>query len=255
MKIADLISSRVSATVATVALAIVGLAGNSKKPWNWKEAFSDGRPWGLIIALAVFLVWHSWVKWRKESQKTLRIAGDREIVQSNLLHLISDLSSLAGRKYDLWIVDMYLERNIWGLVRRWPYFTKGVLDREVSLSLSDVSKLPGRIEIRDNLFSRCFGSREPKLWWDPDVAQTTLRASNCLNDLDDSENATLTAGSGVIKIWPIVDKRGLSCSGIVVVHASRDTEVATNVLGVLAGGEADRFLARSSENIYNQLGK
>lgn len=255
MKIVDFFWSRVSATVASVALAIVGLTGNSKKPWNWEEAFTNNRPWGWIFSLAAFLVLHSFVSWHREKEKARRIAGDREMVQSNLLHLISDLSSLAGRKYDLWIVDMYLERNIWCFMRRWPYFTKGVLDREVSLSLSDVTTLPGRIEICGNLFSGCYGSRESRLWWDPDVAQTALEASNCLDDLDESENATLTAGSGVIKIWPIADKRRLGCSGILVVHANRNTETATSVLGVLAGGGADRLLARSSENIYNQLGK
>ena len=254
MKIVDFIWSRVSSTVASVALAIFGLVGDTKRPWSWEDAFANNRPWGWIFSLAAFLVLHSGVNWRREREKARRIAGNRQMVQSNLLHLISDLSGLAGRKYDLWIVDMYVERTIWCLVGQWPYFRKGVLDREVSLSLSDVTTLPGRIEICDNLFGGCFDSRVPKIWWDPDVAQTALSASNCLNDLDDSENATLTARSGVIKIWPIADQGRLGCSGIVVVHANRNTAVATNVLGVLVGAEADRLLARSSENIYNQLG-
>ena len=111
MKVADLIGGKVASTIATVALAVFGLTGDARKPWEWEEAFTDNRPWGWIFGLAAFLVLHSLAGLRREQTQSRRLAGNREIVQSNVLHLIADLSGLVGREYDLWMIDLYLKKT------------------------------------------------------------------------------------------------------------------------------------------------
>ena len=145
------------------------------------------------------------------------------------------------------------KKNVLCLTLKWPFITKTVLERNLSLSLANVPKVPSRIEICHELFGHCFSKREPKIWWDPDFAETKLNAKNSMDDLKENANTNLKSRYGVIKVWPIEDELSRTCTGILVVHSKRDTEVATKVLGVLVGAEAERFLSRTSQNIHSQL--
>ena len=253
MKMATFIWGRVTFTAATAALAILVSIGDPSKPWNWEDAFGDDRPWKWIFGLAGFLVLHSWISWRRELARVRRSTNDREVIQSTVLHLISDLSSLAGQRYDLWMIDLYLKRRIWSVSLRWPFVRRNVLERDLSISLADVTKLAGTIELSDEFFGACIRNGESKSWWDPNIAQTALDAENSMDQLTENRNVDLRRRCGVVKTWPIVDQQGRTCSGILAVHARRDSEVATKVLGALVGENADRFLSRTSEDIYNQL--
>ena len=253
MRIIDFVWGRVTATLATVALAILSSVGDPRKSWTWENAFGDDRPWEFIFGLAIFLVAHSWVSWRREQKRIRRLASNREVIQSTVLHLISDLSNLAGRNYDLWMVDLYFKKTVWRLTLRCPFLRCIVLERDSSISISDVTKLPGLIDTADALFGYCVRESEAKIWWNPNLAQTTLPAHNSMDDLQESANDALNNQCGVIKVWPIADHKRLTCSGILVVHARPETAAATTALGALVGGGADRYLARASTEIYNHL--
>ena len=253
MRIIDFIWGRVTFTLATVALAILSSIGDPRKPWKWEDAFVDNRPWEWIFGLAIFLVAHSWISWRRQQKRIARQTSNREKIQNTVLHLISDLSSLTGRKYDLWMVDLYFKKTAWRLTPAWPFLKRMVLERDSSISVAGVTKLPALIDTRDELFGYCVRERESKIWWNPNLAQTTLPANNSMHDLQKDANDALEKRCGVIKVWPIADHKRLICSGILVVHARAETAVATTTLGVLVGHGADRYLARASTEIYNHL--
>ncbi len=253
MKILDLIWGKVSSTIATVALAVFGLVGAPGKPWNWEQALTDSRPWEWIFALGAFLVLHSWVSWGREQKRYQRKLDSRETIQGSILHLILDLAGLAGRQYDLWIIDVYWKKNVRTFSKKWPFVKKVILEREASLSLAEVTKLPSIIELDGDLFGQCFRSVKDGVWWDPEIATAGMEVTTGVEDLAGSVEQDLPESCGVVKVWPIADRRRRKCHGLLVVHAKRDVEIATKVLGVLAATGADVYLERASGDIFEHL--
>ena len=255
MKFGDVLWGRVPAGLATLALIILGLTGDTDKPWSWAQPFHESRPWLEILILASFLVVHLIVSTWRSNQQSRRLAGSREAIQRNVLHLVSDLSGLAGKEYDLWMVDLYLARKVLTIRSRMPFLFATVLQRSLSAALKDVREVRSQIDSTDPLFGRSFVEAKIALWWDQDLALTQVAARNWAEELNPLSNEELRTNYGVIKIGPIVDELGGKCKGILVVHCGRDTESAMKGLGVLAQEEASRHLSRTCENIHAQLQK
>ena len=246
--------SRVTATVATVGLALVGLSGGALKPGQLRDIVEDNRTW-VMIALASFLIVHSYKNWRREKAHSRRLAGDIESIQSNVLHLISDLSDLVGKQYHLWVVDLYIKQSIRSWSLGWPFVIGKVLEKKLSVSLNDVSDMPARITREDELFGEFISEIDPKVWWDGQLVETYVDIPNAGENLSELANNKLKRRYGVVKIWPITDELKNDYRGILVIHAKRDAEAATAALGVLAGGQGDRLCFRAIQNIHGQLRK
>ena len=254
MRTGGFVWSRVTATVATVGLALVGLGGDALKSGQLRDIVEDNRPWVMIV-LASFLIVHSYKNWRREKAHSRRLAGDIESIQSNVLHLISDLSELVGKQYHLWVVDLYIKQSITSWSHRWPFVIGKILEKKLSVSLNDVSDMPARISREDELFGEFISEIDPKVWWDCELVETYVDIQNAAANLSELANNNLKKRYGVVKIWPITDDLKNDCKGVLVIHAKRDAEAATAALGVLAGGQGDRLCFRAIQNIHGQLRK
>ena len=254
MRIVDFLWSGVTATGATVGLAIVGLSGEVLDTGWLRDAIEDNRTL-MISVFAIFLIYHSYRNWKKERAQSRGVLGNFENIQNNVLHLISDLADLVGKQYHLWVIDLYVKETIFCCSRRWPFFASKVLEKKLSIALSDVSEMPGMITREDALFGSFVARDEPKLWWDQELILTLVDAQNAGEGLSTVSNDKLKKRFGVVKVWPITDDLSKNYKGILVIHARRDVETATAALGVLAGGQADRLCFRAGQNIQGQLKK
>ena len=224
---------------ATVVLALLGVVGNPNRPWVWI----------LAIACALVVALFEIMAWQEEIGTESLLGQNYEIVLSRVLNLISDLSDLTAREFDLWVVDLYLPRRVsaWFLRRR-------VCEFELSMhvTLTDVRPVPHRIGL-NHLFGGCFADGQPKLWWDIELAPSSVE--NCWQSLNGSDNNKMAKSYGVTSANPVVDNLGRECRGILVVHAKRDAEIVTKVLGVLQQPEGRRRMAAACLDIHGHLRK
>ena len=254
MRIVDFIWSRVTATGATVGMALVGLSGEVLEP-GWLHDTLDKNRILMLIILALFLIVHSYTNWRREKAQSRGLIGNFENINNNVLHLISDLAELVGRQYHYWVVDLYIEQTKFLCSRRWPFFIGKVLEKKLSVALSEVSAMPLRITQEDDLLGGLVAENEPAIWWDQELTQTQWDIKNAEAHLPESTNERLKEKYGVIKVWPITDDLGSHCKGMLVIHAKREAEAATAALGVLAGAQGDRLCFRAGQNIHGELKK
>ena len=243
MKWSDLLWGRVTLTAATVGLAIAGSVGDSSRPWAW------------IFGLAGFIVLHAIIGWFRDRKFSNRVRQNYEEIQTRVLHLISDLSNLTAREFDLWMVDLYLPQSFFTLSTRSPFFRNQKLVRELSIALTDVRTVPLEIDMNHELFGSCFSYSRPGLWWDQTLAQTHIADGNLWHDLDEEVNNELRRTYGIVSVNPLVDALGRHCLGLLVVHTRRDSEVATKALGALAEPEGVRRLVGACRDIHSQLAK
>ena len=128
--------------LATLGLSIAGWWENPRRPWEW------------IFGLAGFIILHEVVNFVKEKIASSPLERNYEVVQRRVLRLISDLSDLTAREFDLWMVDLYLPRHSFSLSAR-PHIVVWLV-RGLSLALTDVRTVPLEIRLDDKLFGRCF---------------------------------------------------------------------------------------------------
>ena len=218
--------------LATVILAVLGVIGSPDRIWMPILAIFCG----FVIVLLEFM------SHRRESN---RLGRSHEIVLGRVLNLIADLSDMSARKFDLWVVDLYLPRR--------PLLRKQVRELELSLhiSLADVRTVSNKIELDHKFFGFCFREHLSELWWDPALVPSTKE--NRWERLEDSDNNQIRAEYGVISVNPVIDNLREDCRGLLVVHAARDSEIATNVLTVLTHPEGKRRVAAACVDIHNYL--
>ena len=238
MRWLNLLFGRPILVLATLGLSIAGWWGNPERPWKW------------IIGLAAFIIFHEVGNFVREKSISSQLGRNREIVQRRVLRLISDLSDLTAREFDIWMVDLYLPRRSFSLFDRPHVVVK--LVRELSMSLTDVRNVPPYFRTDDELFGRSFLQSRPKLWWDGDLTNSSLGENLC-HRLDEVANRRLQETYGVISVNPIVDDLGKDCRGIVVVHTKRDSEIATKALGALTQATGARRLAEASHDIHKNI--
>ena len=234
----DLLWSRPTSVAATVGLVIAGLVGNSDRPWIW------------ILGFAIFAVTHEIVNFRRKRHISNRLGRKYEIVQRRMLRLISDLSELTAREFDLWVVDLYLPPSSFNPSARSRVVVK--LTRELSLALTDARAVPPDIESDHALFGRCFLEPCPGLWWDVDLKMSSS-GENLWHKFPEEVNSQLQETYGVISVNPVVDDLGKGCRGLLVVHTKRDSEIATKALGVLAEPKGIRRLAEACHDIHREI--
>ena len=70
-----------------------------------------------------------------------------------------------------------------------------------------------------------------------------------------SEEMAESYSYGVISVNPVVDNLGQECRGLLVVHAKRDAEIVTKVLGALQQPEGKRRMAAACVDLHGYLRK
>ena len=227
----DSVRDRKFTILATAILGFLGVIGNPDQYWVWIVAF----------LCAFSIVWREWR--RSDGLGT----NYRNIVE-RVMRLIADLSTMTAGRFDLWVVDVYLPRSS---ITFLP--PKRVCNLQLSLhvALKDVRKVPSKIESDHVLFRRCFNEHRSELWWDASFAPTS--EENLWELLDANDNDQIRTRYGVISVFPLIDNLGKNCCGLLVVHAARDAEIVTAVLGALKDAEGKRRVTGACYDIYNQL--
>lgn len=243
MKWSEFLWGRVTLAAATVGLAMASLFEGSERPWTW------------IYGLASFIILHALMSWSRERRLSNRLGYNYEDIQGRVLHLISDLSDLTAREFDLWMVDLYLIRSSVALSLQPPFLFKRTLVRELSLALTDVRVVPFEIELDHGLFGSCFTQCQTGLWWDVELAQLHVGDGNLWHKLDEHSNSKLRKIYGSVSVNPVVDALGRRCLGLLVVHTRHDFEITTKALGALGQSEGKRRLAGACRGIHSQLAK
>ena len=240
MSWSDLLLGRPILVLATLGLSIAGLWGNLERPWKW------------ILGLAGFIILHEVVNFVREKSVSSRLGRNYEVVQRRVLRLISDLSDLTAREFDLWMVDLYLPQRSFSLFTR-PHIVVRLV-RKLSLALTDVRTVPLEFRLDDRLFGKCFSYARPGCWWDVSLAQQSSE-ENLWYKLDTVVNTQLQETYGAISAYPVVNDLGKDCRGLLVVHTKRDSEIATKAVGALTQSEGIRRLAGACHDIHSHLGK
>ena len=233
----NLIRSRPVKVVPTAVLALFGVIGNPDQMWV------------LILALICFCaaVLLEAFNYQWEEEKSDRLGDSYKRISGRVLTLIADLSDLTARQFDLWVVDLYLPQRTSTFVRG----NVSKLELSLHVALTDVRVVPDKIGLDHRFFGCCFTNRRSELWWDITLAPSS--ADNQWESLDSHDNEQLQTGYGVISANPVVDDLRRNCRGLLVVHAMRDAEVATKVLGALNHSEGKRRLAAACRDIHNYL--
>ena len=220
---------------ATAVLALLGVIGNRDKLWVWIVA--------AVCALAIILL--EFAAWRQDNRRQ----QNYENLLSGALRLIADLSDLTAREFDLWVVDLYLPRKDLS-----SFFRRRIdeLDLVMHVTLTDVRPVPNKIKLGDP-FGKCFADCRRELWWNPEFAPTS--EENYASRLGRAENTVVAKSYGIASVNPIVNQVGNECRGLLVVHAKRDAEIVTKVLGVLQQPEGRRRMAAACLDIHGHLRK
>ena len=233
-----LLSARLVRVVATIGLTIsVSLGGLAPR-------------WPLVMVFASLIFFNELANVNRELNTSNRPGRHYEIVQRRILRLISDLAELAGGNLRLWSVDVYLRHSSFMFSIR--TFRVVNFIREHTLTLTDASDFPAKIEGTYRLFSECYTEASPHLWWNEQIAHS-MAGDNRRNRLGIDDNNELDEKHGVISLNPIVDHLGRKCQGLLVIHVKPESEVATTVLGVLAQSAGKRRLAEACHDIHREM--
>ena len=239
MNWSDLVLGRPIKVVATVILGFLGVIGSLGWPWAWI----------LALGCCVVIVSHELIFYRWEWSRSNRLGRSHGIILDRVLTLIADLSDLTAREFDLWVVDLYLPQRSSILSRKHLH----KLDLSLHIALTDVRNVSNKIDLDHKLFGPCFNEHRSELWWD--VALAPSSEENQWERLDDSNNDQIRKVYGVISVNPVIDNLRENCRGLLVVHAARDPEIVTKVLGALTYPEGKRRVAAACVDIHNYLQK
>ena len=234
MRSLDLSWSEIVAVAATAVLAFLGVIGNPDQPLVWVIAG--------VCAIVVIIV--AILRLRKQG-----IVRDKyEELSGSILRLIADLANLTGRRFDLWVVDLYLpktslyaHRRVWGRSLR----------RSLSIALTDFRTVPGEFSLEHAVFGRCFTEGHPKLWWNAQLVSSA--EENEWDGLGGADNDDLQSWCGVASANPVLSRIGTSCRGVLVIHTKSDAEIVTTVLGALRETEGRRLVTAACHQIHSLL--
>ena len=240
MSWSTLLCSRPIRVVATIGLTISLSIGNSNLPWPW------------ILFFAVTIVVHEIGTYLRERRSSNRLGLQSETVHRRVLRLIADLAELAGARFDLWVVDIYLPRPS-------LFFPKGrrsvgKLVRELSLGLTDFRDVPLKVAANRGLFGGSFTESSRQLWWNSELAPSSS-GENQWDKLSEVENNELRGNYGAISVNPIVDHLRRKCIGLLVIHVKPIAEIATTAVGVFTASAGERRLVEACNDIHKEIGK
>lgn len=199
-------------------------------------------PWWLLTALGAFIFGSEFISARVDKSRSRRLQS----IQHRALRVIADLASGTADRYDLWVVDMYLPELGWS-------YSRGIrkrLVRALSLSLTDVQRVPPEIEISDsNPLARCYSETEQLTWWDPALKPMAEDDDSHPCEVHDELKDTY----GAVSVNPIVNNTGHDCRGILVVHTKPDPELVTTAVGILNSSRGRRHISESCHDIHGHL--
>ena len=240
MSWSTLLWTRPIRVVATIGLTISLSIGNSNLPWPW------------ILSFAAIIVVHEIGTCLRGRRSSNRLELQYETVHGRVLRLIADLAELAGGKFDLWVVDIYLPGPLLSfLTGRRSVVT---LVRELSLGLTDVRDVPLKVSANEGLFSVSFAESSRQLWWNSELAPSSS-GENQWNKLSEVENNKLSVNYGAVSVNPIVDHLRKKCIGLLVIHVKPDAEIVTTAVGVFTASAGERRLVEACNDIHKELGK
>ena len=239
MAFLNLLWSRPTLVLATVGLTL--LVGSRDQPLSW------------TLGLAAFIVVHSLATWWRARSLPVRLGHNYDRLLRRVLRLIADLSDLTAREFDLWMVDLYVQRTSVVPSTSHPYLIRKRLVRQLSLALTDVRALPSEIELTHAFYGPCLSKSQPGIWWDNSLVSSTKASNNKWFEVGSAVNDELRQTAGMISVNPIVDGLGQNCRGLLVVHTRSDSEIATKALGVLTQSEGLRRLSGACEDIHSYL--
>ena len=167
-------------------------------------------------------------------------------IQQRALRVIADLASATASPHDLLVVDVYLPQLGWTLSRG----IRKRLIRALSLTLTDVQRVPPEIELSDSSpLARCYSEARELTWWDHELKPVLEGDGGDPWEVHDELKHTY----GAVSVNPIVNNTGHDCRGILVVHTKPDPELVTTAVGVLDSSRGRRHISESCHDIHGYL--
>ena len=239
MRFSQPVLLRTARILAVVVLAVLGVVASG-------SSVGMGVLAGLCgVAVVGFEVWGA--RWEERSANPL--GAKHEAVLGRAVSLIADLADLAGKEYDLWVVDLYLPK--YALFAR-SSARSGTLGLAVHLALTDTRTVPSQLQVHGSLIGSVFLERRPAHWWDETLASAAGENRWC--GLDEKARRRFQEEEyGVISAFPVLSSVGTDCCGVLVVHVKRDPEAAAKALSVLRQEEGKRRVAAAGRDMFNQL--
>ena len=230
---------RTARVLAVVVLAVLGVVASG-------SSLGMGMAAGLCGAAVVLLeVWGA--RWEDRSANPL--GAKHDAVLGRALTLIADLAHLAGKEYDLWVVDLYLPKYA---LFAWSRSGVSTLGLAVHLALTDSRTVPNQQQVDGSLVGAVFSERRPAHWWDEALAAPA--DESWWQGLDEKARRTFRDEEyGAITAFPVLSSVGTDCCGVLVVHVKRDAEAVAKALSVLRQEEGKRRVAAACRDIFNQL--
>ena len=214
-------------------------------------ATSNGR-WLWIVPAAVFVFAHTIVRTRREQSVTERLGRDYDRIQHRVLRMVADLADLAGEKYELWMVDLYLPVNSWkGKRERWWIRRETELSRELSVSLLDTRPQPTTVSLSHTPHGDCYTKSDRLLWCSREIdtghPPVGVRAVSFSDALESSY--------GILLLAPLVDQLGKHCRGVMAVHVAPEAEAALQARGALTSTRGLRSVQDACTEINGFLAR
>lgn len=222
--------------VATVTLAVLGIAGKASSLGVWIAA----------LACGLWLVSHELMGGRWGGRATSPLGSRHEAVFERSLRLVADLADLAGRDFGVWVVDLYLPK--YSLLARSPARSQE-LGLALHVGLTDSRNVEVRVAVKEPVIGASFEEARHRLWWDEDLASSTGGWGVGEGTLSRYREL----GYGVISAHPVVNSLGTDCRGVLVVHVRHDAVAATKALAVLGQEEGRRRVASACRDIFDHL--
>lgn len=213
-------------------------------------SMASGRWWAIVPA-ATFIFVHTVVRAVRERTMESRLGRDYDRVLHRLLRLLADLSELAGDRYELWMVDLYLPDDSWHLKRdRWWVQRESELSRELSISLLDSRPQPSRVAIVETPHGDCYNSSAPHLWSTHRTAEDDVSPPGFTSVAATDE---LERNYGILLLAPLVDQLGRNCRGVMAVHVAPEADAVLQAHGALTSARGLRSVQDACSEISGFL--
>ena len=217
----ELVFGKVSLAVATAAIAVAGTVVDSKSSRIW-----------IVGSCGLFAVISTAVIARRDRSIVRRLGREYDQVQGRGVQVIADLGQLVAGRYDLWMVDLYLPNIEWSIHYQWPFLTrKKVLSRQLTVSLVDRRPQPPSVESLSGPHWKSFSDAQPLVWINEIIQESS--PNNAWDRFDEATNAQLALDYGVLSVFPLVDRLGKGCVGVLAVHVKPEPDTVLKAAGAL----------------------
>lgn len=212
----------------------------------------SGR-WWWIIPSAAFIFIHTVVRAVRERTVAARLGTEYDKILHRLLRLVADLSELAGDKYELWMVDLYLPVHKWHFKRgRWWVHRHSELSRELSISLLDSRPQPATVDITATPHGDCYNGSAPHLWSTPRPHEA---GSSPPGFIPVPATEELERNYGILLLAPLIDLLGKNCRGVMAIHVAPEADAVLQAHGALTSARGLRSVQDACSEINGFLAR